>query len=253
MARITGCHLVGSVNLSDTETVFRQVCSAMPRRLKRIPDGETNERYSFTLFQSKIFEAVPILFSPLSFSPSPPKSFTSEEVDAGIEQLQASGISTGYDDHAIESYAVFKRLRAEGVIPAGVRFQVCLPTAANIMLFVQQAFRSRVEPLYEEALSRAIHKIQSTIPHEDLSIQIDLAAETALWEMADAQLDGRTVPVTNPDWFRVWFDEDIKEHVINYLMRMIGQIDDDVELGLHNCYGTFLFGVALILAFVQSR
>ena len=56
------------------------------------------------------------------------KEFTEAEVDEGIEQLKKAGINTGYDDAAIESYDVFKKLRDEGVIPPGVKFQVGLPS-----------------------------------------------------------------------------------------------------------------------------
>ena len=35
---------------------------------------------------------------------------------------------TGYADMAIESWAVFERLQKAGVIPAGVKFQICIPT-----------------------------------------------------------------------------------------------------------------------------
>lgn len=60
------------------------------------------------------------------------REFTEQEVDEGIEQLKKAGINTGYDDAAIESYAIFKRLREEGIIPQGVRFQVGLPSCVQI-------------------------------------------------------------------------------------------------------------------------
>ncbi|EME50400.1 hypothetical protein DOTSEDRAFT_165619 [Dothistroma septosporum NZE10] len=150
---------------------------------------------------------------------------TEEEVDLGVQKLKDSNIKTGYDTAAIESYAVFKKLRDDGVITQGVRFQVGLPTVASVVpVFVEAAFQPKVWPIYEDALFRAMKNIQAKIPHEDLSIQIDLAVDTAFWE-----------GVYLTPWFKDKFD--VKDFVAEYLLHMIEHVDQDVELGLHNCYG----------------
>ena len=113
-----GVLLVGSSNLQDASTTFRKCCTALPNRLKRIPDGETGSRHNFTLFQAAFFAAVPELMTHFEMnSPIPATPATPEQVVAGIEKLKAAKPETGYDTAAIESYAVFKRLRGEGVIP----------------------------------------------------------------------------------------------------------------------------------------
>lgn len=66
-----------------------------------------------------------------------------------------------------------------------------------------------------------MRNIQDKLPHGDLSIQLDLAVDTAYWEGA---------------YLSPWFDN-TKDTVMAYLLRMIDEIDQDVELGLHNCYG----------------
>ncbi len=38
------------------------------------------------------------------------------------------------------------------------------------------------------------------------------------------------------EWYRPWWDGDVKQYMVDYIVRMIGQVDEDVELGLHNCY-----------------
>ncbi|KAH7406930.1 hypothetical protein DE146DRAFT_607461 [Phaeosphaeria sp. MPI-PUGE-AT-0046c] len=156
---------------------------------------------------------------------APSRDFTQEEVEAGISKLKEVGIETGYDKVAIESYAVFKKLRNEGVIPPTVRFQVCIPSVANVVSpFIETAFQPGVYPLYEAALVRAIQNIQSQIPHSDLSIQLDLSIDNAFW-------DGK--------YMTPWFADshDVKDFVVAYILRMIEPIAQDVELGIHNCYG----------------
>nr|POF26257.1 hypothetical protein CFP56_22406 [Quercus suber] len=226
MATITGCHLVGSVPLPDSAAVFRQCLAGLPARLRRIPDGETGARYNFTLWQAGVFAKSPALLTEFKNNAIiSSREFTPAELDDAIETLTLDGpLETGYDTAALESYAVFKRLRDEGVVPAGTRFLVCIPTAANVLSpFVQFAAQARVEPIYEHALYRAIKNIQASIPHEDLSFQIDLAVDTAFWEEVEM--------------YKPWFGGDVKSYVVDYVLRMIEQIDPDVELGLHNCYG----------------
>lgn len=161
-------------------------------------------------------------------TPIPAKDFSAEEVAAGVENLRAADPKTGYEDAAIESYAVFKQLREDGVIPPGVRFQVCLPTIASVIApLVQRDFRPAVTPIYEAALLRAIDTIQAAIPHEDLSFQIDLAADTAFWE--DFEL--------YPAWFFPDSMAQRKAYMVDYTVRMFARVTPDVELGVHNCYG----------------
>ncbi|KAF7186851.1 hypothetical protein HII31_11811 [Pseudocercospora fuligena] len=222
-ANIEGCHLVGSVPLSDTEAVFRACVQGLPSRLKRIPDGETGDRHYFTLCQYYLFKAAPVMMVDFSDNQEAgAKQFTEEQIKEGVEQLKKANIETGYDTAAIESYAVFTKLREEGVIPPGVKFQVGLPTIASVIgPFVEKAFQPKAAPIYEAALFRAMRKIQDKIPHEDLSIQLDLAVDTAYWE---------------GEYLTPWF-ENTKGTVMDYLLRMINEIDQDVELGVHNCYG----------------
>lgn len=221
-----GCLLLGSVPLSDNETVFRTCMEAMPGRLKRIPDGETGHRRMFTAWQFAAFQSAPEMLVKFEMNGvAPARTFTKEEVDAGIAKLKQAGLETGYDKVAIESYAVFKKLQNVGVIPPNVRFQVCIPSVANVVSpFIESAFQPLVYPLYEAALIRAITNIQSQIPHSDLSIQLDLSIDNAFW-------DGQ--------FMTPWFADshDVKDFVVSYILRMIEPIAQDVELGIHNCYG----------------
>ncbi|EME86561.1 uncharacterized protein MYCFIDRAFT_214291 [Pseudocercospora fijiensis CIRAD86] len=233
---VHGVHLVGSVPLPDAESVFRQCVAAVPNRLKRIPDGETGNRQLFTTFQAAAFDVYPAMKTHfIHNAPINNNDFTPEQIDEGVEVLKNADIETGYDTVAIASYEVFRKLREERVIPEGVRFQVSLPTVANVIMpFVQKAFIQRVEPIYEAALFKAMRRIQDAIPHQDLAFQLDIAADTAFWEATDPQ------NVKENDgllWFQPWWTGDVKDYCTDYIVRFCSQVDQDVELGMHNCYG----------------
>ena len=223
MATVKGCHLVGSVPLADTETVFRTLTQAMPGRLKRIPDGETGVRRYFIAFQAPLFpELVQIVYKP-NFGPES-RDFSDDEVAEGLRLLDESDMKTGYDDAALASFAVFRQLKKDGVIPQHVRFQVCIPTLGNVVGFsVQKPFQPRAAELYEAALFAALRNIQEGIPHEELSIQIDMAVDMMFWE-------GEVV--------EPWWSE--KDYQLNYITRMINRVDKDVDMGFHFCYGETL-------------
>lgn len=225
MASVRGCLLVGSMPLPDPRTVFEQCLAGLPNRLKRVPDGETGARHYFTLWQAAVFACYPPMLARFEDNKVLAEDpFTPEQIDEGVAKLQASALDTGYDTAAIDSYAVFQQLRADGHVPAGVRFQVCIPTAANVISpFVQRAFQARAYPIYEAALFAAIRNIQARIPHRDLAIQYDLAVDTAFWE---------------GQYLKPWFEEsDVKATVVDYVARMADLVAPDVELGFHNCYG----------------
>jgi hypothetical protein len=119
----SGCYLVGSILLPDAETVFRECIARLPDRLKRIPDGETGSRSYFTAFQFAVFSSLPQCMAPFEMNKAAEaKDIDPAEVERNIIKLQNLDISTGYDDAAISNYAVFKRLKTEGIIPKSTRF-----------------------------------------------------------------------------------------------------------------------------------
>jgi hypothetical protein len=218
----TGCHLVGSILLPNTETVFRECTARLPNRLKRIPDGETGNRSNFIVWQFKLFDSLPQCKVGFQMNKTAEEEqIPTAEVEENIAKLQRLSIETGHDDAAIESYAVFKPLKDEGVIPKGVRFQVCLPTGASVVVALHHQYREAGFGVYEKALFRAMRRLQDVIPAGELSVQIDLAGDTAFWEGV---------------YEKHWFD-DAKEGTLRYNLGMIRQVDGGVEVGLHNCYG----------------
>lgn len=218
-----GIHFVGSVPLDNTEEVFSTLSSAVPGHLRTIPDGETAERHYFVVWQRAVFP--PGMTRGPSDGDSSQPSITVEDVPRMLADLQ-----TRYDDAAIASYQKFRKLRDGGVIPAGVKFQVCLPTPVNTISLVERRFRAAAEPPYEAALLRALRRIQDEIPHEDLAIQWDCAVDFAMVEGVYKFPGGEI--------FTPWF-EPVEEGVLERIARCTGQgnVDTDVEMGFHLCYG----------------
>jgi len=128
-------HFVGSIPLPDAETVFRTLAAATGPHLKRLPDGETGIRKTWIRFLQQVLADNPAIevasdVSPFKFTQWDGKLLREiprlrVKPDA---RLDPATVKTGYADMAIESWRLFDRLQQEGVIPAGIKFQISLPT-----------------------------------------------------------------------------------------------------------------------------
>ena len=228
-ANASCAHLVGSVPLADSETVFRTVCAELGPHLRRIPDGETGERIRWIWFQRDMLWNHP---------------YMEEDPDAGLYAVyQWDGkllretpylrikpsvdpdtlhFPTGYAEAAAASYATYARLRDEGVIGSETRIQVSLPTPMSTgYMYVSTASRDAYLPAYERSLAEALDGILAAIPHDRLSIQWDVCQEVLLFE----------------DYFP-HRPEDYKGQVFSLLSRLGGRVPEPVELGYHLCYGS---------------
>lgn len=226
-------HLVGSIPLTSTEEVFRTVTSSLISSVKRIPDGETGERYYFTRWQleNPIFYKYPILRHEF-MTPELQTTFTKDEIEAIVANM--AEYESGYDAAAIQSYQVFKRLRDEGVIAKDVRFMVALPTPVVLVgQMFRKALMAHVEPVVEAHMFEVVHRIQKVVPARDLAIQWDAPIEFALLEDGDAAIGGPG-HIMEP-----WF-EPVFEGVVERLVRLGEGVDNNVELGYHFCYGKSL-------------
>lgn len=226
--QVQGAHLVGSINFDDAETTMRTAAEHLGDRLKRIPDGEVGERFHWIVFQAdRLGQAEGI--ERVGDQPIPLRMLDMRPVRLaeGVRAEDLELPSLGYADAAIESYAVFERLQAEGVIPAGTRFQVSLPTPLGVVgSFVWATDRAEFEPVYEAALAAELQRILAEIPHERLAIQWDAALEFAILE--------EQVSFTGQPY--EWFD-DAWTGTSERLARQIDRVPADVEVGVHLCYG----------------
>lgn len=230
MTQPQGALLVGSVNYDDAETTMRTAADLLGDRLRRIPDGEVGKRFHWIMFQPDVLGQADgierIGDQPIPF----PAGIDARGLRIG-EGVDAAGIELpplGYASAAIESYAVFDRLRAEGAVPAGVRFQVALPTPlAVISSFFQGDDRAAIEPAYTAAILRDLDEILAAIPHADLSVQWDVASELGIIERAAGY--GAVM--------EAWWPGDPFDGLVSRLAALVDAVPADVEVGVHLCYG----------------
>lgn len=222
-------HLVGSVPLHSTESVFRRVSAALGPWLARIPDGETGERARWIRYQQVMLQSHPGM-EPDTDSPTLKfvqwdgklvREWHQMRFRAGVDPKSVE-FDIGYDRAALDSYADFKWLRDEGVIPAGVRFQVCLPTPLAIaVMYVSPVARAAFTEVYERAMHATIRRILEEIPAAELAIQYDVCQEVLVFEN---YFPGRPA--------------DYKREVFEGLARLGNLVPEAAELGYHLCYGS---------------
>jgi hypothetical protein len=202
-----------------------EICERVPSGFRRIPDGETGDRQQWILFQLQKFMQTPGLEEAQAL----------DQPSEGYEQMPrmrlAEGVAPeavewpnpGYADAYQESFQTFVRLRQEGIIPAGVRFQVEYPTPlASINAWIRLEDQDRLEPSYERALFADLDRLLGRLPHDDISIQWDVAVEFAILEGGFEATEGQT------------FDA-----IIQRLARCVDQVPEEVPVGLHLCYGDY--------------
>jgi hypothetical protein len=231
MTQPQGAHLVGSVNYDDAEKTMRTAADLLGGRLKRIPDGEVGPRFHWILFQPDVIGQAeglerigdePVMVRELDARPV--------RIADGVDAASIVLPPLGYADAALESYAVFSRLRAEGVIPDGVRFQVSLPTPVGVIAaFFRGDDRPAIEPVYAVALLGELQRIAEGIPHEDLAIQWDVATEFAVLESGGYE-------ETYGGAYSGWFDDQWTELPAR-VAALVNAVPADVEVGVHLCYG----------------
>jgi hypothetical protein len=128
-------HFVGSVPLPNTETAFSTLSASTGTHLIRLPDGETGIRKSWIRFLQDVLAQHPSIelatdVAPFRFTKWDGKllrEIPRLRLKPGAKP-DPNEFKTGYADMAIESWAIFDRMQKQGTSPAGVKFQVCLPT-----------------------------------------------------------------------------------------------------------------------------
>jgi hypothetical protein len=209
-------HFVGSVALDSPDEVFATIGQHCGQYLKRVPDGEPGGRRLWISWQIPVLRANPSL-AQVGQAQVPLK------LAEGVDPNTVHFGELGYFREARPGYEDFLAARSAGQLPAGVRFQVSLPTPwAVVMPFVQQPDAQQVYPTYERAMLREVERICNVIPHQDLAIQWDVCIEMLAW-------DGRWQNTTSfPGMEQVFFEN---------FARLGGAVPSDVELGFHLCYG----------------
>ena len=221
--------LVGSLPADSTEHALRAGAELFGDMVFALPDGETGPRRAWVGYEREHLcrpnadvEVVQETESPTGI---PRHAYETPvfRIRPGVTELHWD--SWPRIDDAIESWRVFSALRSEGVIPAGLRFQVGLPFPASALNAFKADFAGDypvAELAYEEMVGRELVRLMSEIPPGELAIQWDMAYETQDIEGVLAWTARRGVGA-------------LRRPVV----RLTPQIPEEVLVGYHFCYGTF--------------
>ncbi|WP_417555010.1 hypothetical protein [Microbacterium sp.] len=229
MTEPQGALLVGSVNYDDAEKTMRTASAVLGGRLRRIPDGEVGKRFHWIMFQPDVLGQA----EGIERVGDEPR--WRRDVDArplriadGVDAATLQLPPLGYASAAEDSYEIFRRLRDEGAIAEGIRFQVSLPSpVAVISSYFSSDDRAAIDPIYTAAMRRELDRILAAIPHDDLAIQWDVASELGIIERASGY--GRTM--------ESWWPGDPFDGLVERLAALVDAVPAGVEVGVHLCYG----------------
>ena len=219
-------HLVGSIGLDTVDDVFRTVGKTLGPYLKRIPDGEVGGRKLWISWQYPLLRASTFLRPDPSGKVRPTNRFALLTLAEGVAPADIRFGELGYAREARASYLDFVTARDNGELPKTSAFRsACrrrLPSSAR---WSMPEALDAVEAAYEKAMIAEVAALCRHIPHRDLCIQWDLCNEMVAW-------DGQQTDA-------VPFGDEPHDKIIARMQRLCAAIPDDVELGLHLCYGDF--------------
>jgi hypothetical protein len=222
--------LVGSLPADSTEAAFRAGAEHFAGLVFALPDGETGPRAAWVGYErerlARPHPDVVVVEETASPTGIPRHAYETPvfAIREGVDELRWE--TWPRIDDAIESYAVFRRLRDDGAIPDGLRFQVGLPFPASA-LNAFKADYARDYPIaargFEDLVARELVRLCEAIPPEDLAIQWDNAYETQ---------DIEGVLAWTPD-------DGAWERFAGPASRLTRLVPEEVLVGYHLCYGTF--------------
>ncbi len=232
--------LVGGIPGETAEEVFRTCAPELGNLAIGLPDGEIGPRRLWALYVWHwVFENHPqleIIRQPKGVEGLPdwiPDGYgdlMKFKVKDGLDEIQINEL--GYAGFAKESYTTFCKLRDEGVIPQGVRFQVCIPFPEDIARLCTSFERDFhiISAAYQNVVKREVADIVAAIPAQDLMFQWDIN-----WEVIAVETDdgGKDEPLAFP------LDGKPYDRYAGYLKNLSAVIPDEVPLGLHLCYGDY--------------
>jgi len=221
--------LVGSLPADSTEGALRSAAGFFGDLVFALPDGETGPRAAWVSYERERLArpnpGIVVLRETESPTGLPRHAYETPVfgIRPGVSELHWD--TWPRIDDAIEGYAVFSKLRADGVIPGGLRFQVGLPFPASALNAFKAHFAADypvAERAFEDLVARELQRLTEAIPPGDLAIQWDVC-----YEVLD--LEGKLG----------WTSEGAWERFAGPVTRLTRLIPDDVLVGYHLCYGTF--------------
>ncbi len=223
--RAVNVHLVGSIGLDTVDEVFSTVGKMLGPYLRRVPDGEVGGRRLWISWQYPLLRASAFLRPDPAGAIRPTNRFPLLTLGEGVAPSDLRFGELGYAREARASYLDFVAARDNGTLPKDIRFQVCLPTPfAVVSSVVVPAVLPAVEAAYEKAMIAEVAALCRHIPHRDLCIQWDICNEMVIWDGQPSEAVPGNVS---------------REQLLERIKRLCAAVPDDVELGLHLCYGDF--------------
>lgn len=231
--------LVGAVEKETAEDVFRLVGPEIGELVIGMPDGEGGPRRLWVIgIWHYIFEQHPqleITRRPQGIEGLP------DWVPGGYHDLMKFKVKDGldtitidnlrYGDYAKESYATFRKLKLQGVIPSETKFQVSFPFPEDVVRLVTTTARDFdiISAAYQDRVVEEVNEVIDTIPADELVLQWDIN-----WEViAVATNDGNAEPLS------LQLPGDPLERYLGYINRMCKDIPSNITLGFHLCYGNY--------------
>jgi hypothetical protein len=221
--------LVGSLPADSTDSALRSAAGFFGDLVFALPDGETGPRAAWVSYEreglARLNPDVVVVQETESPTGRPRHAYETPvfSIRPGVTELH-------WDrwpriDDAIAGYQAFSTLRADGVIPGNLRFQVGLPFPSSALNAFKANFAADypvAERGFEDLVARELQRLTAAIPHGDLAIQWDLAYE-----------------VQDIEGVLAWTPEGAWERFAGPVTRLTRLIPDDVLVGYHLCYGTF--------------
>jgi hypothetical protein len=221
--------LVGSLPADSTEAAFRASAELFGDMVFALPDGEPGPRAAWVGYEREQLvrphphvETVAVTESPTGI---PRHAYETPifRIREGVTELHWD--SWPRIDEALASYRQFAALRDEGVVPAHLRFQVCLPFPSSAMNGFKADFAADypvAERGFEDLFARELDRLLGEIPAGDLAIQWDVCYE-----------------VLDLEGVLAWTSDGAWERFTGPVARLTPQIPEEVLVGYHLCYGTF--------------
>jgi hypothetical protein len=227
--------LTGSVPREPASAVFRLAEEYLRPHTLRLPDGEQGGWGAGSVARSNEHPQLqPGPRARMTTAGTPFGRFpelTMLRLADGIASDDFSFPRAGVAELKLDSYRQFRDLKAAGEIPPHIRFQATIPgpgTAGGTLYMPLDVGVRAVGRAQAEEIERLVDEI----PHDELTIQLDLAVEVEAVEL-QRRPDAFDMPIFNV-MFEGWGDwrfEDMVEEVV----RVARAVPNDVELGFHLC------------------
>jgi hypothetical protein len=222
-------HLVGSIPLESSEDVFRAVCGSVAGHICRVPDGETGSRVNWIrVIQDMLFAHPDLerdndspLFQFKQWDGKILREFPPMKFKDGVDPNKVR-FHTPYEEDAVASFTLFDKLQKEGTIPAGVKFQICIPTPlAPAYNYISVRARDAFIDSFGAHILKVVENIGRRLPKDRIAIQWDVCQEVLMWEGYYAHRAA-----------------DYKEEIFRVLGMVGDAVPEPIELGYHLCYGS---------------